>query len=93
MSWLEKIKVLVSNKKKMENSLIKDLMEIATSPQKIDDFVYFCYALHERTGCKGRNFNLDEMVKKLVEASRGDGLTKVNDFVEVWEKIENLSSR
>ena len=77
----------------MENSLIKDLMEIATSPQKIDDFVYFCYALHERTGCKGRNFNLDEMVKKLVEASRGDGLTKVNDFVEIWEKIENLSSR
>ena len=65
-----KNKSVCFKQKKMENSLIKDLMEIATSPQKIDDFVYFCYALHERTGCKGRKFNLDEMVKswlKLLE--------------------------
>lgn len=76
--------------KKMENSFIENLMEITTSPQKINDFVYFCYVLQERTGCKGRRCNLEEMVKKMVEASRKDGSVKVNDFVEACEQNTEL---
>ena len=74
----------------MENSFIENLMEITTSPQKINDFVYFCYVLQERTGCKGRRCNLEEMVKKMVEASRKDGSVKVNDFVEACEQNTEL---
>ena len=74
----------------MENSFIENLMEITTSLQKINDFVYFCYVLQERTGCKGRRCNLVEMVKKMVEASRKDGAVKVNDFVEACEQNREL---
>ena len=48
----------------METSFIANLLEIALTDENIDDFVNFCDAVHEKTGCTQQRCNSRSLVKE-----------------------------
>ena len=48
----------------METSFIVNLLEIASTDENIDDFVNFCDAVHEKTGCTQERCNSGSLVKE-----------------------------
>ena len=54
----------------METSFTVNLLEIASADENIDNFVNFCDAVHEKTGCTLEICNLGSLVRDLVSLSK-----------------------
>ena len=50
----------------METFFVVNLLEIASADENIDDFVNFCDAVHEKTGCTQERCNSGSLVKERV---------------------------
>ena len=74
----------------MRASFIVNLLKIASSPNKIDEFSNFVFLLHQRTGCVNQTCNLGLMAQKLDQLKLKRGIEKVNNLCGICKQNRDL---
>ena len=69
---------------------IENLLEIATSPTKTDEFSDFVFLLHQRTERVNQTCNLGLMAQKLDQLKLKRRTEKVTDLCEICEQNREL---
>ena len=67
-------------------SSLDNLLDVASSAAKTEEFIDFVLILHERTGCVSQTCNLGLIAWKLMYVSVRAAPEKINEFVEIHEQ-------